>query len=106
MGSSRLFSGCRRIRPFSLKNRLTVASSSNNATMMSPLSASGWRRTTTMSSSSIPASIMLSPRTVRMKNSPSPVKSAGRGKISSRFSTANSGTPAATRPRTGMPITL
>ena len=71
------------------------------ATTMSPRSAVGWERATTRSPSRMPASIIESPRTRRMKRSPSPVRSAGTGSVSSMFSWASTSVPAATSPTTG-----
>ena len=48
-----------------------------------------------------PASIIESPRTRSMNRSPSPVKSAGRGSVSSMFSWASTSVPAATSPTRG-----
>src|SRR5438477_2823991 len=92
-GSSSSFSGWRRMRPFSRKNVLTVASSADSSSpasahTISPLRASCAPRTTTMSPSRIPALTIDSPLTRRRK---SPRSVSGTAISSSTFCSASSG---------------
>jgi hypothetical protein len=77
--------GISQMWPSAFLSVLTVASRSaetslsSRAATMSPLLASGWRRTTTQSPSAIAASIIESPVTRSAMRLPSPVSSRGRG---------------------------
>lgn len=79
----------------------TVASPSIIAATISPFSATGCWRTTTQSPSQIAASIIESPCTCSMNNSPFPVSLRGSGKTSSTSCVARMGAPAAIFPTKG-----
>src|ERR1051325_8921200 len=94
------------MRPFSRKNRFTVASSEvssspASATTISPSRAVCARRTTTMSPSRIPALIIESPLTRSRNSSPPRASGSGTARYSSTFWSASSGPPAAISPRSG-----
>ena len=103
IGSYAGFSGMSQT-PFLSDSLLTVASSFMRATTISPLRADCWIRTITVSPSSMPAPIMLSPRTFNAKSLSSVLPSKGTKPLIS--SCASIGLPAVTVPITGTALKL
>ena len=105
MGSKSGFSGSSSSLSLDLRRkRLTVTSSSMRATTMSPLRTLCVLWTASRSPSKMPTSRMLSPRTRSRKSALGRNVSGGTSKVSSMFSTARMGSPAATRPTMGSPV--